>query len=142
MGCEVEVAVDHVEVRGPRRLRGIEIDMNEFSDTMITLAAIAPFADGSTRIKNVEHTRYQETDRISAVSTELRRLGVEVREEPDGMQIKPGPVRPATVRTYGDHRIAMAFAVAGLVAPGIRIEDPACVTKTLPEFFELLDSLR
>lgn len=142
MGCEVEIAADYVEVRGTGKLRGVEVDMNEFSDTMITLAAIAPFAEEPTRITNIEHTRHQETDRISAVATELARMGVRVEEEQDGLRISPGPVRPALVRTYGDHRIAMAFAVTGLVASGITIQDPGCVTKTFPEYFERLDALR
>lgn len=141
MGCDVEMASDYVEVRGPDRLRGVEVDMSEFSDTMITLSAIAPFAEGPTHIINIEHTRHQETDRISAVATELGRMGVVVREECDGLYITPGPVRPASVRTYGDHRIAMAFAVSGLVAPGIWIRDPGCVAKTFPRYFEVLESL-
>jgi 3-phosphoshikimate 1-carboxyvinyltransferase len=142
MGCEVEVASDFVEVRGPERLRGVEVDMNAFSDTMMSLAVIAPFAGTPTVIKNVEHTRHQETDRISAVATELGRLGVEVEESRDGLRVTPGPVRPAAVETYGDHRMAMAFAVAGLVAPGISIRDPGCVTKTFPDYFRRLESLR
>lgn len=141
MGCEVELGPDYVEVRGPRRLRGVEVDMNDFSDTMMTLATIAPFAEGNTHITNVEHTRHQETDRISAVAAELHRLGVGVEEQRDSLRIIPGVVRPAAVSTYGDHRMAMAFAVAGLVAPGIRIEDPGCVTKTFPEYFRRLESL-
>jgi 3-phosphoshikimate 1-carboxyvinyltransferase len=142
MGCEVQVSADRVSVRGPERLRGVEVDMNAFSDTMMTLAAIAPYAKGPTTIKNVEHTRHQETDRISAVVTELTRLGVRAEEWRDGLRIEPGPVHPALVRTYGDHRMAMAFAVTGLVTPGIRIKNPGCVTKTFPDYFHLLDSLR
>lgn len=142
MGCDVEVAPNYVEVTGPARLRGVEVEMNAFSDTMMTLAAIAPFAGAPTVIKNVEHTRHQETDRITAVATELRRLGVEVEEARDGLRIVPGPVRPAAVETYGDHRMAMAFAVTGLAAPGIRIRDPGCVTKTFPDYFRRLESLR
>ena len=142
MGCEVEVAEDHVRVSGPRRLRGVEVDMNAFSDTMMTLAAIAPFADSPTEIRNVAHTRHQETDRIAAVATELRRLGVDVEERGDGLRIEPGPVGSGTLETYGDHRMAMAFAVTGLAAPGIRIKDPGCVTKTFPDFFVRLDAMR
>jgi 3-phosphoshikimate 1-carboxyvinyltransferase len=142
MGCEVEVGEDWVEVRGPELLRGVEVDINAFSDTMITLAVIAPFASTPTVIKNVEHTRYQETDRVSAVATELRRLGIPVEEGRDRLRITPGTVRPAVVETYGDHRMAMAFAVTGLVAPGVRIRDPGCVTKTFPDYFERLESLR
>src|SRR3712207_1399568 len=142
MGCGVEVAEDWVEVRGTERLRGVEVDMNAFSDTMITLAAIAPFASTPTVIRNVGHTRYQETDRISAVADELRRLGIAVEEGRDRLHITPGSVRPASVETYGDHRMAMAFAVVGLVAPGIRLRDPGCVAKTFPDYFERLDALR
>ena len=142
MGCGVEVGEDRVEVRGTERLQGVEVDMNAFSDTMITLAAIAPFASTPTNIKNVEHTRYQETDRVAAVATELRRLGITVEEGRDRLRITPGTVRPATVETYGDHRMAMAFAVTGLVAPGVRIRDPGCVAKTFPDYFERLESLR
>jgi 3-phosphoshikimate 1-carboxyvinyltransferase len=119
----------------------VEVDMNEISDTMITLSAVAPFAVGPTSITNIAHTRHQETDRIAAVANELSRLGVRVEERPDGLMITPSPVKPGLVRTYGDHRIAMAFSLIGLVVPGIRIQDPSCVTKTLPEYFELLASL-
>lgn len=142
MGCDIERAPHHVEVHGPQQLRGLSVDMNDFSDTMMTLAAIAPFAEGVTEITNVEHTRHQETDRISAVAAELQRLGVPVEEGQDFLRIIPNPVKPGTVHTYGDHRMAMAFAVAGLVVRGIRIEDPVCVTKTFPEYFRLLESLR
>ena len=142
MGCDVEIGEDYVEVRGPDRLRGVQVDMNAFSDTMITLCAIAPFASSQTVIRNVEHTRRQETDRISAVTTELRRLSIAVDEWRDGLRISPGPISPAVVETYGDHRMAMAFAVTGLLAPGIRIRNPGCVTKTFPNYFDLLESLR
>jgi 3-phosphoshikimate 1-carboxyvinyltransferase len=142
MGCDVEIATDFVEVRGPDRLRGVEVDMNAFSDTMITLSAIAPFADGPTTINNVAHTRLQETDRLSAVATELRRLGVTVDETPSSIRIIPRTIEPAVVETYGDHRMAMAFAITGLVASGIRIRDPGCVTKTFPDYFRRLEALR
>jgi 3-phosphoshikimate 1-carboxyvinyltransferase len=142
MGCEVEIGEDRVEVRGPERLKGVDVDMNSFSDTMITLAAIAPFADGPTTIRNVEHTRHQETDRISAVATELARLGAKVQEQRDTIRIIPSQVRTASVHTYDDHRMAMGFAVTGLVASGIRIQNPACVTKTFPDYFRKLDALR
>ncbi|MEW6635289.1 MAG: 3-phosphoshikimate 1-carboxyvinyltransferase [Actinomycetota bacterium] len=142
MGSEVELEEDAVRVRGPERLSGVEVDMNEFSDTMMTLAAIAPFADSPTVIRNVEHARHQETDRIAAVVAELRRLGVRVEERRDGLMVEPGDVCPGLVRTYGDHRMAMAFAVTGLVAEGIRIQDPGCVTKTFPDYFDRLEALR
>ena len=141
-GCKVEIASDFVEIQGPERLRGVEVDMNAFSDTMITLSAIAPFATTPTTIKNVAHTRLQETDRLAAVAAELNRLGIQTRTTPSSICIIPGQVRPGVVRTYGDHRMAMAFAVTGLVASGIRILDPGCVTKTFPGYFGALESLR
>lgn len=142
MGCQVELTPDSVEIKGPDRLRGVDVDMNAFSDTMMTLAAIAPFAHGPTTIRNVGHTRLQETDRLSAVATELHRLGPTTQQTPTSIRIIPEKVRPAAVETYGDHRMAMAFAVTGLVASGIRIRDPGCVTKTFPEFFGRLEALR
>lgn len=142
MGCEVEIAGDYVEVKGPERLRGVEVNMNAFSDTMMTLAAIAPFAEDPTTILDIAHTRHQETDRIQAVATELARLGVGVEERSDSLRIMPGPVKPGLVRTYGDHRMAMAFGVMGLVTEGIRIQDPGCVTKTFPDYFQRLEDLR
>jgi len=142
MGCRVEIAPDSVEVLGPDRLQGVEVDMNAFSDTMITLAAISPFATGPTTIENVGHTRLQETDRLSAVATELNRLGMKTQTTSSSIRIIPNTIKPGVVRTYGDHRMAMAFAITGLVASGIRIGDPGCVTKTFPGYFGALESLR
>ena len=142
MGCRVEIAPHSIEVIGPDRLQGIEVDMNAFSDTMITLAAISPFATSPTTIKNVGHTRLQETDRLSAVATELNRLGVKTQTTASSIRIIPDIVRPGVIRTYGDHRMAMAFAITGLVASGIRIGDPGCVAKTFPGYFGALESLR
>jgi 3-phosphoshikimate 1-carboxyvinyltransferase len=142
MGCRVEIASDFVEVQGPDHLRGVEVDMNAFSDTMITLSAIAPFAEGPTTITNVGHTRLQESDRLSAVATELTRLGVKTQTTSSFIRIIPNKIRPGVIRTYGDHRMAMAFAITGLVASGIRIRDPGCVTKTFPGYFGALESLR
>jgi 3-phosphoshikimate 1-carboxyvinyltransferase len=142
MGCRVEIASDFVEVQGPDHLRGVEVDMNAFSDTMITLSAIAPFAEGPTTITNVGHTRLQESDRLSAVATELTRLGVKTQTTSSSIRIIPNKIRPGVVRTYGDHRMVMAFAITGLVASGIRIRNPGCVTKTFPGYFGALESLR
>jgi 3-phosphoshikimate 1-carboxyvinyltransferase len=140
MGARVAIADDHVEVIGPPvgELRGVDVDMNAISDTAQTLAAIAPFATGPTTIRGVEHMRHKETDRVIALATELRRLGQEVDERPDGLTIRPAPIHPAAIETYDDHRMAMSFAIAALRAPGIRILDPACVAKTFPTFFERL----
>jgi 3-phosphoshikimate 1-carboxyvinyltransferase len=142
MGCEVELTPNTIEVRGPDRLRGVDVDMNAFSDTMMTLAAIAPFADRPTTITNVAHTRLQETDRLSAIATELGRLSLTTHQTPSSIRIIPQTPRPAVVQTYGDHRVAMAFAVVGLLAPGIKIRDPGCVSKTFPDYFSRLEELR
>lgn len=135
MGCEVNYQPDQITVEG-RPLRGIDVDMNAISDTVQTLAVVALFAEGPTRIRNVAHIRHKETDRISAVATELRKLGATVEESESGLTITPGPLRAAAIDTYNDHRMAMSFALAGLKIPGVEINDPECVEKTYPAFFE------
>ena len=141
MGCQVTVSDNGITVTGPRQLKGIDVDMRTISDTALTLAAIAPFADSKVTIRNIEHTRWQETDRIHAMVTELRKLGVPVVEHQDGLEISPVPVTPAAIDTYEDHRIAMAFSLVGLKADGIRINDPECVSKTFPHYFQVLQQL-
>ncbi|HVX30549.1 MAG TPA: 3-phosphoshikimate 1-carboxyvinyltransferase, partial [Nitrolancea sp.] len=138
MGCTVIREENALEVHGPARLRGVDVDMNAISDTVQTLAAIAPLAGGPVNIRNVAHIRHKETDRISAVVTELRRLGVNVDERDDGLTIQPATIRPATIETYDDHRMAMSFAILGCATPGITIRDPGCVAKTFPDFFDVL----
>ena len=140
MGCEVTWNAESITVRG-RELHGIDIDMNAISDTAQTLACVAPFATGPTRIRNVAHMRHKETDRVAAVVTELQRLGLSVEEHPDGMTIHPGPLQPGSVATYDDHRMAMSFALLGLRVPGIVIADPGCTSKTYPHYFDDLDRL-
>ena len=142
MGCRVTRGAGFLEVRGTGSLRGADVDLGEMSDQTMTVAAIATFAEGPTRIRGVAHVRHQESDRLAATAAELRRLGQDVEELPDGLVISPRPVRPATVQTYADHRIAMAFAIVGLRVPGIAIADPGCVSKTFPDFFERLERLR
>jgi 3-phosphoshikimate 1-carboxyvinyltransferase len=140
MGCRVRREADAVEVSGPEggRLRAVAVDANAFPDMAQTIAALAPFADGPVEVRNVASLRVKETDRIGAVVAELRRLGQEVEERPDRFRITPRPLRPATVRTYDDHRMAMAFSIVGLRAPGVRIADPGCVAKTFPTYFDAL----
>ena len=142
MGCQVKRCGDAIEIIGRDRLTGIDLDMKAISDTSLTLAAIAPFAEGPVTIRNIEHTRYQETDRIHAMVTELRKLGVSVIEHQDGVEISPAQIKPAEIETYEDHRVAMSFSLIGLKAPGIRIKDPGCVSKTFPTFFDVLATLR
>ena len=140
MGCQAEFGPQSIRVIG-RPLRGIDIDMNAISDTAQTLACVAPFATGPTRIRNVAHMRLKETDRVTAVVTELRRLGLVVDEHDDGMTIHPGPLKPGTVATYDDHRMAMSFSLLGLRQPQIVIADPGCTSKTYPEYFADLETL-
>ena len=128
---------------GPDTLKGVDVDMRDIPDTAQTLAAIAPFACSPTRIRGIASARFKETDRIHATCTELDRLGVQVEEHEDGMTIHPcRGVTSAAIQTYHDHRMAMAFSLIGLRAPGISIENPSCVSKTFPNFFEVLESLR
>ena len=142
MGCTVVRKGTETTVTGGP-LRGVDVDMNPISDTVMTLAAVALFASGMTRIRNVGHIRHKETDRIAAVATELRKLGATVDEQPDGLVIiPPDQITPAKIATYDDHRMAMAFAVAGLRAEGVTILDPGCVAKTYPRFWDDLDALR
>jgi 3-phosphoshikimate 1-carboxyvinyltransferase len=142
MGAEVELAADHVEVRHHGELQGVDVDMSEISDTAQTLAAVAVFASSPTRVRGISFVRGKETDRIAAVVHELRRCGIDAVEERDGFTVVPGVVQPTTVRTYGDHRMAMSFALIGLRVSGIEIEDPGCVAKTFPEYWTALDGLR
>jgi 3-phosphoshikimate 1-carboxyvinyltransferase len=141
MGCRVRQTDTETEVIGPEKLAGIEADMSNLSDTAQTLAAIAPFADGPTRVTGIGFIRRKETNRVAAVVAELRRMGVRADEEDDGFIVYPGIPTPAEVETYDDHRMAMSFAITGLAAPGIRIRNPACVSKTFPHFFDTLAKL-
>lgn len=143
MGCSVEETREGLRVTGGGQLRGLEVDMRDIPDTAQTLAAIAPFASSPTRIRGIASARLKETDRVAATCAELSRLGVRVEEQEDGLTIYPcQAIRPATVHTYNDHRMAMAFSLVGLRAPGVRIQDPDCVSKTFPGFFETLAGLR
>ncbi len=142
MGCRAERGSSWTSVRGQRYLHGIDTDMNAMPDAALVLAVVACFAQGETWIRNVANLRIKETDRMRALETELRKLGATVNTTESDLQIiPPDQVQGAKIATYDDHRIAMSFAVAGLGAPGVVIEDPDCVAKTLPEFFELLESL-
>ncbi|GAC1443481.1 MAG: 3-phosphoshikimate 1-carboxyvinyltransferase [Vulcanimicrobiaceae bacterium] len=141
MGARVDETSDGIAVTGPATLRGIEVDMNAISDTAPTLAAIAPFAQSPVRITGVEHMRWKETDRIAAMTTELRKMGARVDEAPDGMTVYPSRLVRAQVATYDDHRMAMSLAIAGLLGDGVVIEDPACTSKTFAGFWDVLAGL-
>ena len=140
MGCEVHYDESSITVKG-NPLKAVNVDMNAISDTVQTLSVVALFAEGTTRIRHVEHIRHKETDRIAAVANELRKLGASVVEHPDGLEITPSALHGATIDTYNDHRMAMSFALAGLRIPGVVIKDPGCTQKTYPKFFDDLQAL-
>ena len=142
MGAAVRMTEHSTEVEGTGHLRGVRVDLRDLSDTAQTVAAVAVFAEGPTTIDGIGFIRRKETDRIGSVATELRRIGIDVDVEADGMTIHPGAPRAGRIETYDDHRMAMSFAVIGLHASGIEIADPGCVSKTFPNFWDTLDQLR
>ncbi|MET9100048.1 3-phosphoshikimate 1-carboxyvinyltransferase [Streptomyces antibioticus] len=142
MGARVETGADGTTVAGTGELRGLTVTMRDISDTMPTLAALAPFASGPVRIEDVANTRVKECDRLDACAENLRRLGIDVATGPDWIEIRPGTPRGTDIKTYGDHRIVMSFAVTGLRVPGISFDDPGCVRKTFPGFHEAFALLR
>lgn len=147
MGCTLswksEKGREELWLKGPEggRLHGIEKAFSDFSDQALTMAAIAPFADAPVVIQGIAHIRGQESDRIKVIHTELERMGIKCRETEDGITIYPGEVQGALVHTYDDHRAAMAFAITGLRAEGIVIENPSCCKKTFPEYFSVLENI-
>jgi 3-phosphoshikimate 1-carboxyvinyltransferase len=142
MGASVQQTERYTEVTGTGRLQGIDVDLADRPDVAQTLAALAVFADGPTRVRGVGFIRGHETDRIAAVVAELTRCGIGAEATEDGFVVHPGRPRPAVIETYGDHRMAMSFALLGLRAPGIEIADPGCVAKTFPGYWDVLDRLR
>ncbi|MCL2108215.1 MAG: 3-phosphoshikimate 1-carboxyvinyltransferase [Oscillospiraceae bacterium] len=148
MGCVTSETAEGIMLRGTGNLAGVDVDMNDFSDQTMTLAALAPFANSPTTIRNIAHIKHQESDRIQAILTELTRLGVPCEEirvpnggAIDGIKIHPAPPKPTTIETYDDHRMAMAFSLIGLRTEGIKIANPACVGKTFEGFFGVLEGL-
>ena len=141
MGCRVIENQEGLSVEGSADLHGVSVNMRDFSDTFMTLAAIAPFAKTATTITNIGHTRLQESDRIKAMHEGLAKLKIKVEEGPDWLKIYPGTPQGATIDAHNDHRIAMAFSVIGLRTPGVEIEGAECVAKTCPEFFSMWELL-
>lgn len=140
MGCRTEVGDDSITVTGGP-LRGIDIDMEAMPDVVPSLAIVAAYAEGTTRITNIASLRVKECDRIAAVTTELRKMGIDVEEHSDAMYITGGTPHGAVIDTYDDHRIAMTFAIGGLRTEGVVIKDPGCVAKSFPAFWQTLDTL-
>lgn len=141
MGATVSRGTDWIEVsRGD--LRGVDLDMNHIPDAAMTVATTALFAQGKTAIRNVANWRVKETDRLAAMATELRKVGAEVYEGDDYLEITPpANIRPAAIDTYNDHRMAMSFSLAALGDASITINNPECVSKTFPDYFEQLAAI-
>lgn len=148
MGCHVKKDVDTITVTGPEEmLKGVVNNCSDMPDIVPTLAVVAAFSRGRSRLHGVPHLRYKESDRIASVASELRKLGVEVKELDDGLEINglAGPddfsLQGGRIDSWGDHRIAMAFSLAGLLLPGVEISDPQVVTKSFPGFFRELANM-
>ena len=151
VGLKGDATAGRITVSNPNLtgLTAVSEDFSGFSDTFLTLAAIAPLLGGTTRISGIAHTRKQETDRVGGMARELKKLGQDVTEEHDALTISPRPLRLGeTIETYGDHRFAMSFGILGCRdvqgdgKPWLSIRNPACCAKTFPDFFELLESIR
>ncbi len=137
MGCHVKQEEDAIGLAGDL-LHGLDVDCRDMPDIVPTLAVVALFARGRTRIRNVTHLRFKESDRIASVATELRKLGGKVRETRDGLEVEESKLRGAVLETWSDHRLAMAFSLVGLRVAGVEIRDPAVVGKSFPEYFNAL----
>lgn len=140
MGCRVVHEPDGITVQGGE-LKAIDVDMGNMPDMVPTLAVVAAFARGTTIIRNVAHLRAKESDRLAAVSQELSRMGIQTECGPDELRVSGGRPHGAEIQTYGDHRIAMSFAVAGLKVPGVAIADEHVVGKSFPNFWEVFGGL-
>lgn len=141
MGCVVQEEYGGISVIRSGELQGLDIDMAGFTDTFMTLAAVAAFANGPTTLRSLAHTKLQESDRIEAIADGLRRLGVGIETTEDSIRITPGELQGGTVSSYNDHRIAMSLSLIGLQVPGVEIEGAEAVSKTCPNYFQLLKSL-
>ena len=140
MGCSLSHDGRTLKVKGGP-LQGVDVDMSDTPDAVPAVAVTAAFAKGTTRITNIGHLRVKECDRIDAVCSQLTAMGIKAVQGDDFMEITGGTPHGATIKTFNDHRIAMAFAVAGLKIRGIEIENPACVEKSFPTFWQLFDAL-
>ena len=143
LGCQIEETLEGITVTGPveGKLKGISLNMNDFSDQTMTLAVIAPFCEGKVHIEGIGHIRLQESDRLHGIVTELTKLGVECEEEEAALTIYPAVPKAGVVKTYEDHRMAMAFSLIGLLVDGIVIDNPMCCKKTFENYFEILEEL-
>ena len=142
MGAEVSFGEAWIEVRGARKLKPIDMDLNHIPDAAMTVAVMALFADGRSTLRNIASWRVKETDRLAAMATELRKLGADVEEGADFLKIAPHKLKPGVaVDTYDDHRMAMSFSLVALGGVPVTINDPGCVAKTFPDYFKAFQSI-
>ncbi|HEX8323750.1 MAG TPA: 3-phosphoshikimate 1-carboxyvinyltransferase [Tepidisphaeraceae bacterium] len=143
MGANLTFGPDFITIGGPKALAGVDVDLSNMPDTAQTLAVVALFAEGPTSIHGLHTLRVKETDRLAALQNELTKLGAEVEIEGDSLHIEPpDKLKVAAIDTYDDHRMAMSFALAGTKTVGVTINDPKCVNKTYPHYFEDLETFR
>ena len=143
IGAQITYTQEGIYLKGPENgvFNGIDVDLNLCSDQTMTLAALAVYAKTPTTIRNIGHIRFQESDRISAIVTELRKMGIKCTETNNSITIFPGQPQSTIINTYNDHRMAMAFSLIGLRTEGIVIDNPSCVSKTFENYFDLLDTI-
>jgi 3-phosphoshikimate 1-carboxyvinyltransferase len=142
MGAEVSMGEGWIEVRSGKKLKPIDMDLNHIPDAAMTVAVMALFAEGPSTLRNIASWRVKETDRLAAMAKELRKLGAEVEEGADFLRVTPGKIRPGVaVDTYDDHRMAMSFSLVALGGVPVTINDPGCVAKTFPEYFQVFRSI-
>jgi 3-phosphoshikimate 1-carboxyvinyltransferase len=136
-GAGVDLEEGGLTVTGPDRLTGADLDLGDVGELAPVVTAVAALAESPSVLRGIGHLRHHETDRLAALSREITGLGGDVRERPDGLEVRPRPLHGGTFATYDDHRLATAAAVLGLRVPGVEIEDVATTAKTLPTFVEL-----
>ncbi|MDM8083838.1 3-phosphoshikimate 1-carboxyvinyltransferase [Cellulomonas cellasea] len=141
MGAQTSLDGDVLTVRGTGAVRGVDLDLHAAGEIAPTIAALAALADSPTRLRGIAHLRGHETNRLAALTTEVNRLGGQVEETEDGLDITPRPLHSGTVQTYADHRMATAGALLGLAVPGVRVQDVATTSKTLPDFVGMWDGM-
>ncbi len=142
MGSKLTEEPDGIRLTGPADgLKGTEVNMNDFSDQALTLAAIAPYASSDVKITHIGHIRGQECDRLHAIVTNLKKAGIICEEGEDWVCIHPGKPQPCQIETFDDHRVAMSFTIMGLGCDGIEILNPGCCKKTFENYFDVLDDL-
>jgi len=143
MGARVSLFEDAIEVKGGKaKLKPIDMDLNHIPDAAMTAAVMALFAEGRSTLRNIASWRVKETDRLAAMATELRKLGADVEEGSDFLKISPGKLKAGVaIDTYDDHRMAMSFSLASLGGVPVTINNPACVAKTFPEYFDVFQTI-